>query len=130
MKAILLLLAVLLLGAPVALYVSSKPAAVTVDPVKVVGIETPIHVQVNSPHGVRRLEVDVEQDGKTYTASKTEKTSRRFLYDRHAAPETMTANVGRKTIPALHDGKAKIVVTAVANDMHGETTTKTLDVDV
>ncbi|HVW11757.1 MAG TPA: M23 family metallopeptidase [Bryobacteraceae bacterium] len=130
MKAILLILVVLLIGAPIALYVSSKPAAVTVDPVKVIGVETPVHVQVNSPHGVRRVEVDVVQDGKSYTAAKEEKLARRFLYDRHASPVTMTASVGRKPIPALHDGKAQIVVTAVANDMGGASTTKTLDVDV
>lgn len=130
MKAILLILVLLLIGAPIALYVSSEPAAVTVDPVKVIGVETPVRVQVTSPHGVRRVEVDVVQDGKSYTATKMEKPSKRLLIDRHVAPITVTANAGRKSIPALHDGKAQIVVTAVANDMHGASTTKTLDVDV
>jgi len=130
LKALLIILVLLLIGAPIALYVSSQPAAVTVDPVKIIGVETPVHVQVNSPHGVRRVEVDVVQDGKSYTAAKVEKPSKRLLIDRHAAPITVTANAGRKPIPALHDGKAQIVVTAVANDMAGAATTKTLDVDV
>jgi murein DD-endopeptidase MepM/ murein hydrolase activator NlpD len=130
LKAILLILVLLVIAAPVALYVSSQPAAVTVEPVKVIGVETPVHVQVNSPHGARRVEVDIVQDGKSYTAAKVEKPSKRLLIDRHVAPIAVTANAGRKPIPALHDGKAQIVVTAVANDMHGASTTKTLNVDV
>jgi hypothetical protein len=130
LKAILLILALLLIGTPLGLYILSEPAAVTVDPVKIIGTATPVRVQVNSPHGVRRIEVAVEQDGKSYTASKVEKPSKRFLIDRHVAPVTIVANVGRKPMPILHDGKARIVITAVANDMHGAVTTKAFDVEV
>ena len=130
MKAIIVVLALLLLGAPVALYVTSKPAVVTVDPVKVVGYSTPVNVHVDSPHGIRKLTVDVEQDGKSYSATNIETASRRFLIQRHVAALSLTSDIGRKKMPALHDGKARIVVTAVANDMQAATAVKTLDVDV
>ena len=130
MKIILVVLVLFLLGAPVALYVTSKPATLSVDPVKVVGISTPVNIHVDSPHGIRRLTVDVEQDGKSYSATDIETASRRFLIQRHAAALSLTSDVGRKKMPALHDGKARIVVTAVANDMQGAAAVKTLDVDV
>ena len=131
MKLIIPIVALLLLiGAPLALYVSSQPAVVTVDPVKVVGNETAVNLRVDSPHGVRRLDVEVLQDGKSYLAKSVETPARRFLIERHAKPVMLTTNVGRRTVPALHDGKARIVVTAVSNDLRALTTTKTLDVDV
>lgn len=130
MKFIIPVLALLLIGAPVALYVSSKPAAITIDPVKVIGYETPVKIRVDSPHGLRRLDVDAEQDGKSYSATSVETSARRFLIQRNAPPTTVTADIGRKKMPPLHDGKARIVVTAVANDMEAATATKTLDVDV
>jgi len=129
-KFIIPILALLLVGAPVALYVSSKPAAITVDPVKVVGYETPVKIRVDSPHGTRRLDVDVEQDGKSYSATSIDTSARRFLIQRNEPPTTLTADIGRKKIPALHDGKARVIVTAVANDMQAATATKAVDVDV
>jgi murein DD-endopeptidase MepM/ murein hydrolase activator NlpD len=129
-KFIIPILALLLLGAPVALYVSSKPAAITANPVKVIGYETPLAVSVASPHGVRRLDIAVEQDGKSYSATSVETAARRFLIARNAPPVTLTSEIGRKKIPALHDGKARIVITAVANDMQADVATKAFDVDV
>lgn len=130
MKAIILILALLLIGAPIASYVSSKPAVVHVDPVKFIGNSTPVNIRVESPHGVRKVVVEVQQDGKSYSTTSVETSARRFMIQRHAPPLPLTANVGRKTIPALHDGKARIVVTAIANDLRALSTVQTLDVDV
>ena len=130
MKVIVVILALLLIGAPVALYVSSKPGILVVDPVKVIGNATPLKIRIESPHGIRKLTVEVEQDGKSYSATSIETSARRFMFERHAAPISLTSTLGRKTMPGLHDGKARIVVTAVANDLRGLTTGKTLDVDV
>ncbi len=130
MKIIVAIVALLLIGAPVALYVSSKPADVSVTPVKYVGMETPVNIRIDSPHGARRISVEVEQDGKSYSATNSETSAHRVFIRHNVAPVTLTSSVGRKPMPALHDGKARIVVTAVADDMAAETTTKTLDVEV
>ena len=130
MKIAILIVALLLVGAPVASYIVSKPAVVTVDAVKVVGFSTPVNVKVEDSHGVRKLDVEVQQDGKSYSTTSIETSARRFFLQRHAAPVTLTSDVGRKRIPALHDGKARIVVTAVSNDFRAATTTQTLDIDV
>ena len=130
MKAIIVILALLLVGAPVALYLSSKPAFLTVDAVKIIGNATPVTLRIEDPHGIRKLTVEVQQDGKSYLTTSIETGARRFMIERHAAPITLTSTVGRKAMPPLHDGKARIVVTVVSNDMRGLTTEKTLDVDV
>jgi len=129
-KVIILILALLCIGAPVALYVSSKPAVIAVDPVKYIGNETPVNVRVVSPHGIRQLTVEIQQDGKGYSATHVETSARRFMIERHAPPVSFTSTVGRRKMPALHDGKARIVVTAVANDLRALTEVKFLDVDV
>jgi murein DD-endopeptidase MepM/ murein hydrolase activator NlpD len=129
-KVILAALALLLVGTPIALYVSSQASVVTVAPVKVIGSSTPVNVRIENPHGMRKLTVEIQQDGKSYVATNVETAARRVFIERHAAPVTLTSEVGRRKIPALHDGKAQLVVTAVANDLRAETTVKTLDVEV
>jgi hypothetical protein len=84
-KFIIPILALLLIGAPVALWVSSKPAAITADPVKVIGYDTPVKIRIDSPHGLRRLDVDVEQNGKSYSATSVETSARRFLIQQRSA---------------------------------------------
>ena len=43
---------------------------------------------------------------------------------------TSPSNVGKQSIPALHDGKARLIVTAVSNDLRRKTDSKSMDVDV
>jgi hypothetical protein len=128
-KAIILAL-LLLAGAGIYFYVSSDAPVLTVDSVKVIGNATPLNVHVEDPHGIRRLDVEVRQDGKSYSATSVETTARRFLIERHAKPVTLTSTVGRKSMPALHDGKAQIVVTVVSNDLRAVSAEKAFDVDV
>lgn len=131
MKFIVLIVALLLIvAAPVALYVSSEPPVITVEPVKYIGFETPVTIRIDSPHGVRRISVDVRQDKTGYAATTVATAARRFLIQRNVLPVTLTSIVGRRKFPSLHDGKAQITVTAVANDMGGLTVQKTLDVEV
>ena len=130
MKIAFVVLVLLLVSAPLASFIVSQPAALTVDPVKVIGFSTPVHVRVEDPHGVRKLDVEIEQDGKTYSTTSIETSAKRFFIQRHAAPLTLTSDVGRKKIPGLHDGKARITVTAVSNDFRALTASQTLDVDI
>ena len=130
MKIFLAILVLLAAGLTVTHYVISKPAEITIAPVKVIGDATPLSVRVDSPHGVRQLNIEVQQDGKSYSASTLSAPAKRFLIDRNAAPVNAAPVVGRRSMSGLHDGKAQIVVTAVANDMKAETTVRTLDVQV
>ena len=131
---ILIAVALLILAVPAVLFFSSTGTNMAVDPiVKTIGYETPVHVHLINPHGTRLVAVTVEQDGKSYPMNPTpsaETPARRIFVQRHAAPRDVTVNVGKKSAPDLHDGKAKLILTAVSNDLRGKTDSMSVDVDV
>ena len=94
------------------------------------GTSTPVHVLLTNPHGVRGVKAIVEQDGKSYPIPGPQEPAHRFRFFKNAPPFSVTLNVGRGNAPALHDGKAKLIVEAQSNDFRGETSTVSFDVDV
>ena len=131
MKRFLFVAAALVLGVPLILLLLSSNAAVTVDPVRVIGQNTPVVVHVTSPHGVRRLSAELEQNGSRYAAFESSRPARRlfFLRGNDVSP-VFRFTVGRSKTPALRDGKARLIVSAEANDFRASTDTVALDVDV
>ena len=128
---ILIVVALLILAAPATLFFSSTGTNMAVDPiVKTIGYETPVHVHLINPHGLRLVAVTVEQDGKSYPVISAESPTRRIFVQRHAVPRDVTVNVGKKSAPDLHDGKAKLILTAISNDLRGKTDSMSVDVDV
>ncbi len=122
----------LILAVPLALLILSTGTQMQISPaVPVIGEATAMHVSLLNPHGVRKLTTTIEQDGRYYLAQITTSTPHRFLFlRRHEPPQYLTIWVGKKAAPALHDGKAKIIVEAQSNDLRGSTDTLTSDVDV
>ena len=129
-KIFLTLLLIALIGAPIYFFTSSTHTALEIASVKVLGQATPVKVQTSNPHGTRLLLIAVEQDGKSYTLPPVSQPTRRFFVERHAAPHNLTVSLGKQAAPALHDGKARIVVTAVSNDLRANTDSKSIDVEV
>jgi murein DD-endopeptidase MepM/ murein hydrolase activator NlpD len=128
---LLTLIVILFVSLPLSVFVMSNETALTVNPPpKVIGYQTPLHIHAENPHGVRFLNVTVEQDGKSYEARVAQAQSQHMFPERHVAPLDTTANVGKQTTPALHDGKARLIVTAVSNDFRGKTSSVAFDVDV
>ena len=119
MKVIILLVVVALLAAvPATLFLRSKQTVLTVDPApKVIGFQTPVHIRAVNPHGVRSLVATLVQNGKSYETKLAPKSD-------------VTVSVGKQSTPALTDGKARLVVTAVANDFRHQTSSVAYDVDV
>ncbi len=132
MKYILLVVLVLVIViVPLSLFVFSSETVLKVDPApKAIGFQTPLHIHAENPHGIRTITVAVEQDGKSSETRVAQAPSQHIFPERHVAPIEVTANLGKQTDPALHDGKAKITVTAVSNDFRGKSSTMTFDVDV
>jgi murein DD-endopeptidase MepM/ murein hydrolase activator NlpD len=128
---LLLVLVLLLIGAPAYLFLSSTGTGISVKPaVAEIGLETPVHLHLVNPHGIRSATVTVEQDGKSYSVPAAETPARRVLIERHVAPRDLTVNVGKQSAPALHDGKARLTVAAVSNDLRARTDSASMDVDV
>ena len=121
MKVIIVVVGLLVLAVPAALFLRSTGTSINADPaIKVIGFDTPVHLRLENPHGLKSLTVAVTQDGKENPNVAPAKP---------ALPD-VTVKVGKQTAPALHDGKAQVVVRAVSNDFRGKTDSKIFDVDV
>ena len=128
MKVILIIIVVLLIIAvPGYIFLSGTSTAIDVNPaVKIIGVDTPVHVHLVNKHGTKSINVNVEQDGKSYSAI----PPKGLTASKQGAAEDVTLNVGKQAVPALHDGKARIVVTAVSNDLRHKSDSQAFDVDV
>ena len=124
MKIIIAVVVLLALAVPAALYLRGTETAISVNPaVKVIGFETPVHVQLDNKHGVKSVAVVLAQDGKEYPKAAASGPG-------HAGYQDLTVKVGKQSVPALHDGKAQLIVRTVSNDFRGKKDAKTFDVDV
>jgi murein DD-endopeptidase MepM/ murein hydrolase activator NlpD len=125
------LVLVLLAAVPLSLVVMSNETALTVDPpVPTIGLKTPVHIHAVNSHGVRVLTVSLQQDGKSWDTRAAQAKSQQFFPERNVKPLDATTEIGRQTAPELHDGKARVVVTAVSNDFRGKTNSISFDVNV
>ena len=93
------------------------------------GISTPVTVRVTNPHGVRRVSAYLEQNGARYPLFEQTPATRRLFWRKHEPPRGITFEAGKNKAPNLKEGKARLVVEAVSNDLRGSTTAA-VDVDV
>ncbi len=127
----LIILVLVILAVPAALFLLSTGTQMQIAPVQVIGDATPMQVRVFNPHGVRKLTASIEQDGKRYVTQIANSPPRRFRFlRRHQVPQDLTLVFGKKTAPALHDGKAKVILEAQSNDLRAITDSVSIDVDV
>ncbi len=131
MKAILILV-ILAAGFAMTLAVLSDHTAVSITPaVQTVGVATPVTVRVQNPHGVRRVHAYLEQNGTQYPLLDASSPSHRLtFFNVHEAPRTVSFEAGKNKAPNLKEGKARLVVEAVANDFRGSTDQTAEDVNV
>jgi murein DD-endopeptidase MepM/ murein hydrolase activator NlpD len=131
-KLILIALIVLLAGGLGANLLLSSAPSVKVDPaVKALGMDSPVKVEVASPHGIRRLTAWVEQGGKRHQVFEKLEPARRLSWFRETEPaRQIQFTAGKTQAPELNDGPAKLVVEAAANDFAGRTATATADIQV
>jgi murein DD-endopeptidase MepM/ murein hydrolase activator NlpD len=112
----------IVVAVPAYIFLTAANTAITVNPpVTVIGFRTPVNVQLANPHGVRSAGLSIEQDGKSYPMNPP---------NADKGAKTFAVTVGKESIPALHDGKARVMVTAVSNDLRRKTDSKAFDVDV
>lgn len=129
MKAIIGLIIVVVV-ATIALFAMSGHSTLALAPVTSIGTATPVSVQVTNPHGVRRVNAYVEQNGASYALWEQSMPSTRFFWSRGAAPRSFTFEAGKDKAPNLKEGKARLVVETVSNDFRGSTDTAAEDVTV
>ncbi|HVN03973.1 MAG TPA: M23 family metallopeptidase [Bryobacteraceae bacterium] len=132
MKLILAFVAVLLVAVIAVLAALSANPVVTVEPpVKAIGASTPVKAEITAAYGIRRFTAVVEQNGARHTVFEKRTPAHRLLFMRHReAPQSISFLAGKLRAPALHDGKATLIVEAQSNDFVGRTVSATFDVDV
>lgn len=131
MNKILAALVILVLAGGIVLVVISQGTALKVEPVKAIGMATPVKVHVANTHGVRRLAAYVEQDGARHPLYEQTQPARRLFFWRGSeAPKDVTFEAGKAKAPALKDGKARLVIEAVSNDLRARTDQVSYDVQV
>ncbi len=132
MKKLAIAAAILVLGVPLLLLLlSSGPTVTMVWPVRVIGNDTPVAVRVVSPHGVRRVTAELEQNDQRYRVFESVRPAHRlFFLGKTEPPAEISFSAGKTRAPALRDGKARLIVEAQANDFTAGTATVVLDVDV
>lgn len=132
MKKLLAAFGGLLLVILIAAFAFSKGLSIHVEPaVSSIGMNTPVKVRVDSPHGVRRIAAYVNQNGKQHKVFEENQPSRRNSFFRSSEPaRSWTIPVGKQQAPDLQDGKGTLIIEAKANDFGASTTTWTAPVDV
>jgi murein DD-endopeptidase MepM/ murein hydrolase activator NlpD len=120
-KLLLVVLAVVLIAVPASLLMLSGGTVLKLDPpVTAIGNVTPVQVRIENAHGVRRITGAIEQDGSRYTVFDVQETPHRVMFwRRHEAPQVKTFQIGKQQAPALHDGKARLIIETVSNDLRG-----------
>ncbi|MEQ1758337.1 MAG: M23 family metallopeptidase [Vicinamibacterales bacterium] len=110
------------------------PAVTIRGPEKFVGQAGSLDVMVESPGGqYSAVTASVEQEGKTYPVFSLDPTSQPAGADENANRLYVSRPIGKRTIPELKAGPARIVVTASRPVLYGRrlvTTTVTRDVQV
>jgi len=129
-KAILILVVLAIVGV-IALFAMSGHSTVAFStPVTSVGVSTPVSVRIENPHGARRVRAYLEQGGTQYPLLDQTEKSTRLFWKRHETPKTFTFEAGKNKAPNLKEGKARLVVEAVSNDLRGSTDSASADVNV
>jgi hypothetical protein len=132
-KIIALIMLVALIATPIAtlFFLSAHTRLAFAPQPQAIGLNTPVTVHVANPHGLRRFTATVEQDNVRTTIDETRKPADRLKFWLAQFPDQdIHFNAGRKEVPNLKEGKARIIFEAQSNDFRASTDTISTDVDV
>jgi murein DD-endopeptidase MepM/ murein hydrolase activator NlpD len=100
-------------------------------PLKALGAATPVKVKVSDKNGVLYLRARVEQNGRSFPVFEKTVGGARWKFWRTRQPVAQVQFVaGRKVIPQLRDGPARLVLEAKSADWRGSAATVAADLAV
>jgi len=131
-RLLLIIVIVLVIAVPVSLFLLSNGTTLKIDPpVPAIGASTPVQVRVDNPHGIRRFTAIIEQNGTRQTVADLKEEPHRLMFWRgHQGPQIRRFQAGKQQAPALHDGKARLIVEVQSNDLGGRTDSVETDVQI
>ncbi len=110
-KTILVVIALAVIGPIVFLMArSATPVIDLPNPVSSIGTATPITVHVQDKNGIRQLAAFVEQNGNRYKVGESP-------LPLNGQEGSWTFSAGTRTTPQLQEGKARLILEAISNDM-------------
>ncbi len=114
----LIILVLFLAAIPGVLMLMSSHTALEFAPTpKLIGQSTPVKLKVAAPHGARRVNVWLEQNGeRTQVFENSNPPVRWTFWRKKQTPQEFSFNVAGKK-----DGKAKLIAEAVSNDLRAST---------
>ncbi|HEY1984794.1 MAG TPA: M23 family metallopeptidase [Terracidiphilus sp.] len=112
-KVLLFLILIAVVAIVVVMVRSATPVLDLTTPVTSLGQATPISVHVRDAHGIKRASAVVEQNGAQYQVWQLSQATK-------APDSTWNFTAGIRSTPQLKDGKAKLIVEAVSNDLRGK----------
>ena len=131
MKAIIGILLLAAIGLVALFLISSTTALAITPPVSIVGMSTPVTVQISNPHGVRKVSAYIEQNGARLPLLEQKASqSHRLFLRRNQPSQTLTFDAGKNKAPNLKEGNARLVVETVSDDFRGHTDTASAAVKV
>ena len=91
--------------------------------VPAIGADTPVRVEGDAANGIKSFSASVEQDGQSQTVYRDQTKSRQTA-------RIYSFSAGKKQVPFLKEGPAKLVLKGSSNDFRGATTTVSQDIQV
>ena len=123
MRTLLVILVLLVLGAGAAWYVSGRsppPVIEIAQPAKAVGQTGELVVNVDAPGGtLKELEIALEQNGKRLPLFSLSAASTAQMAREGEDRIRVTRSIGKRQVPELEAGTARITVTAVRETLFG-----------
>src|SRR5687767_3206001 len=112
-------------------FLSTRPTISFEPAPSVVGEATPVNVRVANNHGIRRLTAEIEHNGRRHKVHEAVQPARHGFLFRDSEPlQTLALTVGKKQVPELQDGPARLIVEAVSNDFAGKAASVSTQVQV
>jgi murein DD-endopeptidase MepM/ murein hydrolase activator NlpD len=128
-RLLLLVFAILVTGAGFLLFSSEETQILILTPIpKALGFSSHIKARMSNPQGVSRVRAWIEQNGSSYELlDQRYPGSWRDWFQKGRAPVEPEFVAGKDRAPGLASGKARLVISAEANNLRGRETRWTRD---
>ena len=110
MKVIIAVVALMLIGVIALLSLSAGPAVKIDSGTKIIGVSTPVRIEVESPHGIKRVTAYLEQGGTRYPLMEKSEPSHHVFWRKNQQAQTLTFEAGKNKAPNLKEGDARVLV--------------------
>jgi len=126
---IVVLLGILIIDLSSLWFQSSKTTVAAIPEPKTIGSSTSVNVKATNPHGVRSVTAWIEQGGARFLVFQQKNPAHYWRWKRDQPPTFVRFDTGTAKEP-LKQGRARLVIEAVADDFRSASAKSTYDVTI